>query len=392
MTFDRQNISQFIGYLAYFVALIYYILTNSAIVFPISLSLKAILLVTTCLAALKFIFQNDFDFKILYIIVSFFCVSVFCAYYSHDLNPIILTLVLFTANDLNIDKLTQITYRTIFITLFLLFFLSLSGMLADYQYFRNGQLRHSFGTSQPTVFSAMTFFGIAAYIYNQRNKLNYIHYIVLVLIIMLINHYTKSRNDTVSMFLLLFVPLIAKSMEYKGIGQVMKFLVIFSYPLNALFVYFVTARYSINNGIYYGIDLNEILSNRLYYGKLALNLYHIKLFGQHFEMYGNGGGRIYINPNQYFFVDSSYLYILLRYGLIFSLILIGWFVWHSFKLIRCNSYFLATLIAIVGFESAWQLTLTQYVNVFILCLTIPIFKRKNAINSDRYFNLKKVNT
>lgn len=71
------------------------------------------------------------------------------------------------------------------------------------------------------------------------------------------------------------------------------------------------------------LTLNKILSDRLYQGKVGLSKFGIGLFGKQFEMVG-----VYsldseaLSLEDYIYIDSDYLYMLIRYGIIFTLLII----------------------------------------------------------------------
>lgn len=71
------------------------------------------------------------------------------------------------------------------------------------------------------------------------------------------------------------------------------------------------------------LKLDSILSQRLSFSKKGMEVYGFSIFGQYIPMQGNGGSTE--TPLNYFFLDSSYISILLQYGLImFVMILILW--------------------------------------------------------------------
>lgn len=66
--------------------------------------------------------------------------------------------------------------------------------------------------------------------------------------------------------------------------------------------------------------INSALSNRLYFGKIALERYGISLFGQPITwLTGTDGSQV--SGMDYFYVDSSYLQVLLRYGVAMLVVL-----------------------------------------------------------------------
>ncbi len=67
--------------------------------------------------------------------------------------------------------------------------------------------------------------------------------------------------------------------------------------------------------------LNNILTNRLYYAHKGFLQYGVTAFGQQIDMLGWGGGKV-INYEDYFYIDCSYVNILLRYGIVILLLVL----------------------------------------------------------------------
>ena len=68
------------------------------------------------------------------------------------------------------------------------------------------------------------------------------------------------------------------------------------------------------------ININTALSNRPYFGKLAIEKYGISLFGQPIAwLTGTDGTKV--SGNDYFYVDSSYLQVLVSYGIVMLVVL-----------------------------------------------------------------------
>ena len=67
--------------------------------------------------------------------------------------------------------------------------------------------------------------------------------------------------------------------------------------------------------------VNRLLNNRLYFGKKGLDVYGLSILGRYIPMKGNGGTTKEVI--HYFFLDSSYMYILLQYGaVVFGIVLL----------------------------------------------------------------------
>ncbi len=72
--------------------------------------------------------------------------------------------------------------------------------------------------------------------------------------------------------------------------------------------------------------------------------YGMTLFGQSIKMVGNGG-TTKISASQYFFIDCSYLYIFLRYGVFFLLITLAVYMMCC-KKFQNDPYFIVVIILI----------------------------------------------
>lgn len=101
----------------------------------------------------------------------------------------------------------------------------------------------------------------------------------------------------------------------------------FSFPLFCSLMLALTAAYG--KGFAFTDKLNALLHQRLRLSVEAYRQYGITLFGTPFDL--SGSGRSTLVNNDYNFVDSSYLMILLRYGIIILAVLCIIWTIMSFK-------------------------------------------------------------
>lgn len=90
-------------------------------------------------------------------------------------------------------------------------------------------------------------------------------------------------------------------------------LALVSMPVLSALIYILSNSYQQDNEFL--ATINETITGRLELGKKGLDDYGISLFGQDVPMVGFGGATTL--EEEYFFIDSSYLNILLRYGIMF---------------------------------------------------------------------------
>ena len=93
---------------------------------------------------------------------------------------------------------------------------------------------------------------------------------------------------------------------------------IYVMPAMAIVSIIFTAIYSDGNSIWSKLDTTLVA--RLKYGKMAFTDYGIKLFGQQIEMVGNGGSLEL--KGEYFFLDCSYVNILMTWGIVLLVIVL----------------------------------------------------------------------
>ena len=114
---------------------------------------------------------------------------------------------------------------------------------------------------------------------------------------------------------------------------------------------FITLSYFYSENQTILVKLNSLLSGRLALGRLAFEKYNIELFGQFIPMTGFGkSSLIQLRSPQYFFIDSSFVSILMCYGfLVFVCIILG-FTCSAFRAKQNNDYYLVLLIALIAVD------------------------------------------
>lgn len=258
-------------------------------------------------------------------------------------------ILLLGAKNVSFRKILQI-YMIINLTVvFLAFTASLLGVIENLQYVRNGGIRNSFGIIYTTDFAAHILYMMLVYFYLKRGKMNKWDYIGAGIVAALVYYFCDTRLDVTCMFILIIGYVWVENqkkkelLSLKGKYSSKKWWEkygIFAMPAAVGIMILLTVLYGKMNILN---QLNAFISNRLLYGQQGLRQYGIRLFGQYVYMIGNGNTTKY-QPD-YFFVDCSYLYVLLRYGIIFLIILLGVYI-ACCKKYRKDIYFVLTVAVI----------------------------------------------
>lgn len=296
---------------------------------------------------IKIILFDKYTFKMFIAVVGMFACGVAVFLSSGYFSPFLWVLLIVASKDVPFRKILQI-YLLMNITIMgLAFIASLLGVIENLAYTNQdwNNLRYSFGCVYTTDFAAHIFFMLLAAFYLYQNKLRWYHYIGTCAIAGFIYYFCFAKLDTICILLmvLLFggyhvlqwqsskesviVPGIEKDHQqvfvfkrtkaYLRWKRIWMKVALVSMPVLAILMYFLSVSYRQDNEFLENI--NETITGRLALGKTGLEDYGISLFGQDVPMVGFGGSTTL--EEEYFFIDSSYINILLRHGILFLIMI-----------------------------------------------------------------------
>lgn len=180
-------------------------------------------------------------------------------------------------------------------------------------------IRYALGTVYPTDLAARMFYLMLAYALYKKFKFNLPEYISLVAVTAWTYIVTDTRLDLALMLLIIFLAITRKYI-FKLLATLKESWVSLLSVLVIFGVIVMTYLYQAHALIFKLAD--KLLSGRLELGRVAFDRYNVTLAGQLVIQNGNGG--IHVGPFDYFFIDCSFLRILMMNGLIsFTLILIA---------------------------------------------------------------------
>lgn len=307
--------------------------------------LKLCFVISVSLMAAKIILFDTYTFKMFIIAAAMFVCGVMVLLSAGYFWPILWLFVVVAAKDVPFRKILQV-YLLINITVMgLAFFASLLGVIENLAYTSSEteRLRYSFGCGYTTDFAAHIFYMILTAFYLYHEQLRWYHYVGTCIIDGLVFYFCHAKLDTTCIILVVVffggyqisqllsrreqvtvtdiatgrniskVNLFKKTRAYYKYKEIWKRLALGSLPVLGLFMYFLSASYRTDNETMVALD--EFTTSRLSLAYKGLKQYGISLFGKNVPMEGMGGSLKHTKP--YFFIDSSYLFILLRYGLLF---------------------------------------------------------------------------
>lgn len=172
-------------------------------------------------------------------------------------------------------------------------------------------IRYSLGMIYPTDFAARAFYLQLSYIIVRKFKLTLPEYITGFAFSVMMYIITDTRLDFILMIVTLLLTLgyryIINIIEYIGEKWLMFIGALGIFGMIIL-TYIYSSKYSILQ------MLDKVLSTRLKNGHVAFEDYNVTLFGQNIPQHGNGG--LQNGPFHYFFIDCTFIRILMMNGLI----------------------------------------------------------------------------
>lgn len=336
-----------------------------------------IIAIMSCIVFLKMILFDNFTKRELILSIIFFvsCTLVFLK--SRLYYMVFLSVFIIGSKNIDFKKICKV-YLIIGIVITIIAALGVQFNIIEHVIrYRDDVPRYSFGSIYATDFASRIFFLCAAYCYLNYENLKIRDSIIFWIAGIFVSYYCDARLDTISIFILSVFP-IAKNIlngrfYINHINKYFKWLISLSIPIFATLSIGVSYMYNPNNK--FMLFLNKILSSRLSLGKTGLDKYGITLLGEDIKMTGLGGSNKVVT--EYFFIDSSYLQIALKYGIIFLVVVCIYYVLFMKNRLENDDILLPTLIVIVGIHGiiAHHFINPAY-NVFLLALFANINKIK----------------
>ena len=268
-------------------------------------------------------------------------------------------LLILGAKEIASEKLIRVYTVTIATALFVTIGASLLGIIENLSYAQPGRMtRMAFGIGYPTDFGAHVLFLLLCYFYLRRKKIQYVELVITVLIGGLIYIFCGARTNALCIWLLAGVLFFTKNRrddakkrkkEYE-MASWFSGLLASAGTICAAGILILSMLYTKGSSIF--LKLDSILSQRLSFSQKGMEVYGFSIFGQYIPMQGNGGSTE--TPLNYFFLDSSYISILLQYGLImFVMILILWGI-IGLRARKEKDWVLLWILAIIAFQSIME--------------------------------------
>lgn len=243
-------------------------------------------------------------------------------------------------------------------------------------------IRMALGICYPTDLAAYIVFLMFAYICIRDIDITNIELGIMLVLAIAVFYITDARTDFIIMLLIIIFTYGTKLAIKRNVWvlkktRTLKTMLIFSQVLPGMFMWLVTVLYRDDSWIMN--KLNAMLSFRLSLGKFALDNYDGTFFGQWIYERGLGGRT---DLDDYFFIDSSYLSIGLKYGLLMLIMLIFLNCLVGLQMLKKEKWMVIIALMIMALQCMLEHHFIQYwynpFLIFIFSSANLNMKRKNT--------------
>ncbi|QTE67049.1 hypothetical protein JNO48_07395 [Clostridiales bacterium] len=265
-------------------------------------------------------------------------------------NSLIMVFVFaFTARKMKFSNIARFAVIISGVMLFIIILCSELGIIENYV-MHDEREREFLGFRYALKAPALFFNIIGLFVYIKKQKISLIQIALLTIINIFLYQKTDSRlSFFLGELILLFAFIMKKWPKLLTRRKVLCILVVFSFLLGSLGICYLTKNY--NPSIGWQSKLNSVLAGRLYYSQKSLEKYGFSILGnKEIEWTGNGLDKEGKPSNQeYSYVDSYYIQVLQRYGLLVLLSILLICTISMIKIYKEKDYYLLFLL---GFKAA----------------------------------------
>ncbi len=350
-----QSCSKYLQLIAYIFLLLIFIINSKKSVNIKSL-LKSVIMILICIITFMQGLQSNRN-----------------DYYFIDL-----ILLMIAEKNIKFDDIIKFDFYYKFINIIFIVLLAKIGFIDNLTFYRDGIVRYSYGFSHPNVLSALLTICTIDLIYlSTKNKKYNIPAIILTIIsLYIVTFVTQSRSSFLMLILVVIFYFLVRKKTGEKIVSFFKYLIYILFPLNCILSLYITYLYYINNHI--GVELDRLLSGRLFYNSIYLTYHNINLFGNSLYFTGISAKNYYGRYTM--ILDNSYVYTLLRFGVISIIFLSILFFLECKKLYSKKKYFLILiLVSFLIYGLFERHSLIVFYNPFLLLFGNIIHKENNDI-------------
>lgn len=375
----KYHVDKMLFFLAFMVYIVGHFLSGTMYIYILDKSLPYTIWMVACvLALLKIFLVNVYsDWRDLCLVVSIGLIVWASSLNTNTWDMIYYYVMIVAAQDINFKSIVKVFLATVVTMLIFTIVSAKLGVIAGVTNMRLGSsdLRYALGTVYPTDLAARLFYIELFYIALRKFKLNLPEYITCLSLTVFTYIVTDTKLDVLLMLLLILavylkdaIILLLEKIQNLGVTLI----------LGSMVAMIIILTYGYSSKMWILNKINNILSGRLSVGHIAFENFNVPFFGQIIEQTGNGG--LHHGVYSYFFIDCSYIRVLMMNGLFSFLILVAFLVILSNKFLNEKAYSLEIALLFVALSSIIDQHLLEIsYNCLLLAMFADISYFKNEL-------------
>lgn len=300
---------------------------------------------------------------------------------AHELQLLLIVPFVVGAKNVNFkDIITWYVYLNIILLLTMAIF-SLLGIIPNLIYRAAPRPpRYSLGLIYTSSLATHYFYLVLAYCYLRFTKLKWSDYLLITVGDIIFMVITNTKLDFIATLVVIPVMIIAQR-AFKGhkLSEILASFWWIAVPVSPFIIIFASYFYDGSNHIMKAI--NDLTSGRLSLGHRAFNNYNIKILGQTIVEHTYGGSKGLKLANQlngvhhYFFIDSSYIRMILLWGLLMFVLIVVCMTYIAIRSALRRTFVLTAIILIASLNFMFEPDIIKIIyDPFLLALlAIPNF-------------------
>lgn len=300
------------------------------------------------------------------------------AYVSAFPSLIMTVLIMYAASYVNFKKIIKVDIITKVTAVTITIMLYYSGIISQVTNVRDdGLVRQSLGFSHPNIF-AVFILGIALdYIYLRYNKFKIVDYFLVIGTTLIIGRLTDSRSTVLALFVSVILIFMFKSFPNVVNSKIISTILVYLVPIYMMASYFLMTKYTPMNPILRSID--KLTSLRITYGNAFYKLFGVSALGNRIENLDLGGVNS-ITGYGSLILDNAYMSIILKFGILFTIVICLFFIVISKKAMKLNPA-LMILIVVVATHGLMETSFYSF-QLNIIYLATSFLIKNNTVNSE----------
>ena len=331
------------------------------------------------------IFRLNITLKRLILIGVIGIVFLIAAYVTDRTNMLVWALLVINADAADFRKIVKVSLIAGFPALLFIFACSQVGLIPDYIFNHEGMKAHGMGFSYYSFGCYPLMFNMMSYLYLRKKDITLIEILVLLGMNYACYKFTTLRL-TFFIFILISVMFILM-VKFDLVKKVDTVLIRVLACLSWIVAFSITIWSALHyrQGSKFWREMDEIVNSRIYMSNKAFSMYNVKWIGQYIEMNGNAYGN-HVSAENYFFIDSGYVYILLVDGILFTVLVLLMYTYVTHAAVRSNDKPLAIwAAALVLFTAINNPLVALTYNPFLLYF-MHVHRSKRS-NTDVFLDL-----